>query len=104
MGLDRSDPDYRFVEKMLVGYGYSDLRDVLDAVVDGARDDDPRGSIATTIDRLPRSSSEKARLRLALWFWDSALSSIRRADLAQLDPTNRERFVDTMAGLLGVPR
>ena len=70
--------------------------------MDKADDDDPRAAIAKVIDALPRSSSEKARLRLALWFWNSDLGHLRNDDVLRLDPTNRKRFVDVMASFLGV--
>ena len=103
MPLDRTDPQYRQVEMMLVGHGYSDLREVLDKVVDEADDaEDLRSATAKQIDALPRSSSEKARLRLALWFWNSDLGHLRNDDVLHLDPTNRKRFVDAMASFAGV--
>ena len=103
MPLDRTDPQYRQVEMMLVGHGYSDLRGVLDELMDRVVDHfDIRSSMAKEIDALPRSRSEKARLRLALWFWDSDITEIRNSDVHCLDPTNRKRFVDAMASWAGV--
>ncbi len=97
MGLDRKEPEYRAIEALMD----EDLRTALDRIIDQRRDRESTGSLRASISNAPASHSEKARLRLAMWFWNGDIP-IKKDDVLCLDPENRGRFVDAMALALGL--
>lgn len=89
MGLDRKEPEYRAIEILMD----EDLQTTLDRVMDSL----PNGyvtdeQIMAAVANTPYSHSEKARIRIALWFWNGCVP-IYKGDVMCLDEENRARFL-----------
>jgi len=115
-GFDRTDPDYGPIDVLLDDRlkGFLDrlMEEDIDAaawekVLDRApfltAPDPLTGTMVTSDPHLHLSGSEKARLRLAVWFWNDGLVKLRRADFFVLDPGNRRRLMAAFQKFLGIP-
>lgn len=111
-GFDRLESDYAPIAVLLDDR----LKDLLDRLIaervpsgkwEAAVDRDPYltvevepGRHVTTSPGFTLSGSEKARLRLALWFWNSDHVKLRQYDFRVLDPVNRRRLVAALSVFL----
>jgi|SRR5580658_2448039 hypothetical protein len=113
-GFDRTDGDYApialLLDEKLKGYldrllELSIPPTEFEAVLDRelfvtTRSDD--GTLGTAAPGLALSGSERARLRLALWFWNSAWIKLRHEDFLRLDVTNTHRLVRALGRFMRV--
>lgn len=94
MPLDREDPDYRAIKLLMDEPLLSRLDEYIETTV----------GIEAVLDRIskgPLSGSQKARLRIALWFWTGRVK-LDIYDLFKLDEENRGRFLEALKLVLGV--
>ena len=95
--VDRENPEYGPVGIMLDGRdGYEDIRDRFDELLEeaGTLED-----FEKNVEASPISHSQKAKLRIALWFWNGGVP-IRQGDVLCFDPANRARFIEAMKAFL----
>jgi hypothetical protein len=106
MPFDRSESDYRAIELLLVD---ERMKGLFDRLMDAPNAPGHAEDWRKTIDQDPYldtglslSHSEKARLRLACFFWNGSIP-IRLEDPRRLDRQNRERFIAAYRRHLDLP-
>jgi hypothetical protein len=111
MPFDRRESDYRAIELLLDERMQALLDKLWDATIQTEQETNALFSVdwAKAIEKNPfldtgltLSHSEKARLRLAIFFWNGSIP-IRLEDPRRLDPENREKFIAAYRRHLDLP-